>query len=231
MIRTVMLDFDNTLHDSDSKFTVGLNGLFGMEGGTLYQTFIVKIHRGIIHKRYPERHEDLNFQSTLLIEYLGKSVDDDLVGEFVSRYERAERECWTNPAYFEEALPFLDKVKSGGFKVVLTTGPHAEEKARGIERFTGREYFDYVFGEVDLGYPKTDPNYFRKALEISKSHSGETASIGDTPTHDIAPAKAVGIKTIWLNRKNEKILAEIKPDYEASNLLEAYDLLQGLVER
>ena len=52
-------------------------------------------------------------------------------------------------------------------------------------------------------------------------------SIGDTILTDIYPAKLVGIKTIWVNRNNEKTPTEPErtPDHETSNLTSALGFL------
>lgn len=70
-------------------------------------------------------------------------------------------------------------------------------------------------------------NYYKRALIISNSNSQQTVSIGDTLSHDIFPAKSIGVMTIWVNRRNEKLSkSNNMPDYKISNLLEALDKLK-----
>jgi FMN phosphatase YigB (HAD superfamily) len=49
----------------------------------------------------------------------------------------------------------------------------------------------------------------------------------DTIVTDIYPAKVVGLKTVWVNRRAEKRPTEPErtPDYETSNLVSTLDLL------
>lgn len=226
MINTIFTDFDGTLHDSDSKFESKLDGFLGFDGKTVWHTFFFKVHREIIHKKFPEKHNDSAFHSELLFELLGKQYDREEAKHFIQVCEQAEEECWTNPSYFDETHEFLQRMKDNDFKICLTTGSHAEEKARGIERFFSKQFFDFAFDETIIGYRKTEKNYYNKALITSNSKSQQTVSIGDTLSHDIYPAKSIGIMTIWINRRNEKKSKDKNMlDYEISNLLDALDKL------
>ena len=87
--------------------------------------------------------------------------------------------------------------------------------------------FDYVFSESNIGYLKTNPKYYEKILEHIDSTPTETVSIGDTPLSDIRPAKIVGKRTIWVNRRNEPEPSkkDQKADNKVNNLLEATHLI------
>jgi putative hydrolase of the HAD superfamily len=227
MINTIFTDFDGTLHDSDSKFESKLDGFLGFNGKTVWHTFFFKVHREIIHTNFPEKHNDVVFHIELLFKLLGKQYDKEEAKRFMQACEQAEEECWTNPNFFDETHEFLQRIKDNDLKICVTTGSHAEEKVQGIERFFSGRYFDFAFDETIIGYRKTDKNYYNKALIASNSISQKTVSIGDTLSHDIFPAKSIGIVTIWINRRNEKKSKDNNmPDYEVSNLLEALDKLK-----
>ncbi|MEM2896405.1 MAG: HAD family hydrolase [Candidatus Bathyarchaeia archaeon] len=230
VLEGVLVDFDNTLHDTDRKFIEKFDGLFGLDGKTLYEIYLFKIHRELIHRQFSNKHWDLRFHCKLLLNFLNKEFDENLANEFLTRFREAEEECWSNPVYFEDTIPFLDSLKSRGYKICLSTGINAREKAKGIERFVSKKYFSYAFGEDQVLYSKTDPSFYKKILKIIKASPSETVSIGDTITHDIIPAKAVGIRTIWLNRKNKKFSFKDsgKPDFEVKDLYEATQVLESL---
>jgi HAD superfamily hydrolase (TIGR01549 family) len=230
MLKSILVDFDNTLHDTDRKFIEKFDGLFGMDGKTLYEIYLFKIHRELIHKQFSNKHWDLRFHCKLLLNFLNKDPNERLVNEFLTKFKQAEEECWSNPIYFEDTIPFLDGLKSKGYKICLSTGINAKEKAQGIERFASKKYFDYAFGEDQISYSKTDPNFYRRILKIIRASPNEAVSIGDTITHDIIPAKSIGIKTIWVNRKNAKFDFgnNAKPDFEVKNLYEALEALENL---
>ena len=87
--------------------------------------------------------------------------------------------------------------------------------------------FDYVFGEDSLGFIKSSSNYYKKAIIISGADPEFTASIGDTISTDVIPAKEVGLKTIWINRKgNINKNYKSDPDCEVRDLNEAFECIQ-----
>ena len=53
----ILVNFDGTLHDTESVYTSNLEGLFGLDRKKLYHVFLFDIHRKIIHKQYPQRHD------------------------------------------------------------------------------------------------------------------------------------------------------------------------------
>ena len=226
MINTVFIDFDGTLHDSDSKFESKLDGFLGFDGKTIWHTFFFKVHREIIHNKFPDKHNDSEFHSELLFELLEKKYDEAEAKRFIQTCEQAEAECWTNPCYFDETFEFLQRLLDNDLKICLTTGSHAKEKAKGIENFFSKKFFDFTFDETIIGYRKTEKNYYNRSLTLCNSNSQQTVSIGDTLSHDIFPAKSIGILTIWINRRKEKISKNNNiPDYQISNLLETLDKL------
>ena len=54
-----------------------------------------------------------------------------------------------------------------------------------------------------VGVEKPDPAIFRIALERIGAEAGETVFVGDNLDRDIQPAKALGMKTVWI-RESEK---------------------------
>ncbi len=89
--------------------------------------------------------------------------------------------------------------------------------------------FDAVFTAEDIGSYKPDPRNFRymlarlAAMGIAKSAILHTAQ---SPYHDIAPARQMGIATNWINRRGLKPgggatpAAEATPDFEHASIAE-----------
>ena len=143
MINTIFIDFDGTLHDSDSKFESKLDGFLGFDGKTIWHTFFFKVHRELIHNKFPEKHNDTEFHSKLLFELLGKKYDKEEAKNLIQASKQAEEECWINPNYFNETNEFLQRLYDNNFKICLTTGSHAKEKAKGIEKFFSKNQAFY----------------------------------------------------------------------------------------
>ena len=227
-LKTVLIDYDDTLHDSNSKFVAKFGppaSALGLDGRGLWGLWLFEVHREIVHRRFPERHDDYEFHCELLFKKLGKPYDDTIAEQIVNGYKAAMEECWTTPSFFGDAFKFLDRAADGN-KLCLSTAEHAMEKANCVARFGNRRYFDHVFGDHVINAMKTEPEYYREALRLSGSAPGETVSIGDSLMNDILPAKLVGIKTIWVNRGNERAPKGSKPDHEVGDLLESLKYVQ-----
>ncbi len=229
MIRTVLMDFDGTIHDWDAVLIRSLDGILGLSGRELYRIYVYDIHRAIVHTRYPERHDDMMFHCRLIFQHLHMAFDPEAAELICRRFEEAAEQARRKPIYFDDAIPALEEMMRLGLRLCLSTGKYAKEKAETLERVTGTRYFDHAFSEASLGHLKTEPAYYQIALEQAGTRPEKAVSIGDTPMSDISPARAVGIMTIWVNRRGEPTPSDHdqRPDHEVSNLLEALEVLHG----
>lgn len=57
-------------------------------------------------------------------------------------------------------------------------------------------YFQFVIGSAEAGVQKPDPKIFELALEQAGCAPGEAVMVGDRIDNDIAPANALGWKTV-----------------------------------
>jgi len=226
MIGTILIDYDGTLHDSDAVFAAKLDDLLGLSGEDLYRAYL-DIHRNIIHEHYPERHDDMGLHWRLLLQHLGKRYDRETAELLDKRFSEAAEAVVKHPRFFNDTFPFLDQLAEADYEIVLSTGQRTLDKAEALRRAGGKDYFSHVLGEEILGHLKNDPAYYREALKRLGTTAERSVSIGDTILTDIYPAKVVGIKTIWVNRRGEKppTNPERTPDYEVSNLISALDYL------
>lgn len=232
MFRAVLLDYDGTLHDADSVIIESLDGVMDLDGGELYRIYLHEIHRGIVHRYHPERHDDLMFHCMLIFKYLRRPFDASAANLFCRRFMEAEERSWRDPIYFDDVLPALEMMRRSGLRLFLSTGRDAERKAEALENYAGRRLFDGVFAESSIGHLKSKPEYYLEALKRSGVRAEEAVSIGDSPMTDIGPAKSVGITTIWVNRRGEPSpdLDEFKPRYEVRDLLEAAVLITRTIK-
>jgi len=223
-VKTLLVDYDNTLHDSDAKFFAKWDGILGLSGQQLWQLYI-GVHREIVHRLYPERHDDADFQCRLIFERLGRPYDRTVAERIVRGYREAEEACWKDPTPFPDAIAFLDTVKARGYQLCLATGEHAQEKAQAMDRLGSKQYFDYIFEEDRVGRIKADPEYYRRVLAACQAAPEEATMVGDSLPNDIIPAQAVGITTIWVNRQREDASPRTRPDHTVHSLTEALKYL------
>ncbi|MDD6796634.1 MAG: HAD family hydrolase [Clostridiaceae bacterium] len=86
------------------------------------------------------------------------------------------------------------------------------------------QYIDLVVASAEEGVKKPDLKIFNIALERAKCSPKNAIMIGDRLDNDIAPAKKIGMKTIWVKQgfgglssyqNNDEV-----PDLAVSNLME-----------
>ena len=69
-----------------------------------------------------------------------------------------------------------------------------------LERFGILRYFTYVVSSWDVQVMKPDVRLYEYALAAAKCLPHEAVMIGDRIDNDIAPAKSIGMKTVWIKQ-------------------------------
>ncbi len=72
-----------------------------------------------------------------------------------------------------------------------------------LERGRIRRYFQRLWTSRELGAAKPSLRFFAAILEKLSLGAAECASVGNDYERDIAPARAVGMKTVWLDAAAE----------------------------
>lgn len=83
--------------------------------------------------------------------------------------------------------------------------------------------FDHVITAEDVGAYKPNLRNFEMLLQRTGMTPGEIIHVGESLFHDIAPARALGIKTVWVNRSNGRTaraskFVDTKPDLTVCDL-------------
>lgn len=81
-------------------------------------------------------------------------------------------------------------------------------------------YFNTVTISSDIGFIKPRKEIYLKTLEKDGLKPEEVLFVGDTYLQDIIGAKSVGMKTVWLNCRQESISNTEASDFEISTLSE-----------
>lgn len=91
------------------------------------------------------------------------------------------------------------------------------------------QYIDLVIASAEEGVAKPDKRIFEVALHRANCKPQYAVMVGDRIDNDIIPAKALGMKTIWIkqgfgkywNKSTEREQA----DYEVNNLSEILEII------
>lgn len=91
------------------------------------------------------------------------------------------------------------------------------------------QYLDLIIASAEEGVEKPDLEIFELALKRANCLPESAAMIGDRLDNDIAPAKRLGLKTIWIRQgfggMGTPLTGKDAPDYCVNNLEELFELL------
>ena len=91
------------------------------------------------------------------------------------------------------------------------------------------EYLDLIISSAEEKVAKPDERIFKLALERSKCIPEESIMIGDRLDNDIAPAKRLGMATIWIRQGFGGMATPTKedeyPDFEIYQLMDLCKIL------
>ena len=100
---------------------------------------------------------------------------------------------------FEDALDTLESLKEQGYKLGIIANQSAGTAQR-LENWGLLKYFDVIAASAELGVSKPNKLIFEKAIELAGCQPQNSAMVGDRLDNDIIPAKALGMKTVWIRK-------------------------------
>ena len=115
---------------------------------------------------------------------------DDMVANFVGTVR-------TELRLFPGALEALRMARDAGPVGILTNGPSHIQRPK-IEALRLADEVDFVGITEELGHWKPKPEAFQAMLRKLDAAPGTSTMVGDSFEFDIQPARALGMKTIWI---------------------------------
>lgn len=138
------------------------------------------------------------------------------------------------PWHSEDEVPYSDAhstlaaLVDKGYKLGIIANQKLGTEGR-LESWGLRQYFEVIASSAEIGYAKPDKEIFEKAFELAKCTAAESIMVGDRLDNDIIPAKALGMKTVWLKNGLAKYqdaeLGKNVADYQIYSLSELPHIL------
>ena len=138
------------------------------------------------------------------------------------------------PWHSEDEVPYSDAhstlaaLVDKGYKLGIIANQKLGTTER-LESWGLRQYFDVIVASAEIGYAKPDKKIFEKAIELAKCTAEESVMVGDRLDNDIIPAKAIGMKTVWvkngLAQYQSAELGEGVADYQIGSLSDLLRIL------
>ena len=127
---------------------------------------------------------------------------------------------------YEEA-PAVIKALSQKYELGIIANQLDGLKER-LEAFNLLQYFKYIISSWDVKIMKPDIRIFEYALDKANCTPQEACMIGDRLDNDILPAKALGIKTVWIKQGfgalQKPLSKSEEPDHSINNLSELLEI-------
>ena len=107
------------------------------------------------------------------------------------------------PWHSEDEIPFSDAQSTletlcrKGYKlgIIANQNPGLEKR---LEDWGLRQYFEVIASSAEIGCAKPDQEIFECAFKLAGCTARQSIMVGDRLDNDILPAKAVGMKTVWV---------------------------------
>ncbi|MBR3876246.1 MAG: HAD family hydrolase [Clostridia bacterium] len=138
------------------------------------------------------------------------------------------------PWHSEHELPYPDAHSTlaalcdKGYRLGVIANQNSGTRER-LEKWGLLKFFDLVVASSDVGYSKPDRRIFEKAFEFAGCMAYESLMVGDRLDNDMIPAKALGMKTVWLKqglaRYQDTELGNEIADYQIYSLNEILSIL------
>lgn len=137
-------------------------------------------------------------------------------------------------APFDDVYPLLRDLRRIGLRLGIITHGWTVKQAEKLVRLGLVPYLDprAVFISDQIGISKPNPKLYATAVRDLGLEPQEVMYVGDSPEHDIAPPKSIGMVTVWARRAARHTLEKsgIVPDHIISNFDELRRILRDTYE-
>lgn len=170
--------------------------------------------------------QDRSFRVHLATAFLGPDADVRTLETLAARY-------WQYPpsALHTDVVPTLTTLRDAGYRLGVIANQPSQVRAA-MERDGLVPFFEVWGVSDDLGLHKPDPALFRRTLELAGVDGGRTVMVGDRLDYDMRPARAAGMRTVWLLRgeaPDDPTPAQLaEPDVAIEELQQLPDVLDEL---
>jgi FMN phosphatase YigB (HAD superfamily) len=113
---------------------------------------------------------------------------------------------WNGDEFYADALPCLDRLRDGGFRVAAVGNTPAETEEM------LREHVDVLGSSGRWGVEKPSSEFFERVASAVDLPPAQIAYVGDRVDNDVAPALAAGMVAVHVRRGPWGYLHEPPPE-------------------
>jgi 2-haloacid dehalogenase len=214
--RWATFDCYGTLIDWNGGIGGVLERLFGAERRPDLLARYHRLEPEVQAETYRSYAEVLTLTLERLVSETGLSIPEGESGALVHSLPK-----WP---VFPEVPETLEKLRRRGWNLAILSNTDRalimeSEKALGVS-------FDLVVTAEDVGSYKPAHGHWNRFFELTTADREHHVHVGASLFHDVAPARELGLKIIWINRLGEE--ADPEPDRELPDLSGLPDALDEL---
>jgi HAD superfamily hydrolase (TIGR01662 family) len=170
--------------------------------------------------------QDRSFRRRLAERFVGPDPDIAALEQVASKHW-----AYTPSSLHDDVLPCLQALRDAGYRLgVIANQPSEVRSALARDGLVG--FFEVWGVSDDLGLHKPNPALFVHAVETAQVDPDRAVMVGDRLDYDVRPARAAGMRTVWVLRgeapeaPTPEQLAE--PDASVPDLTELPAAIAGL---
>ncbi len=130
---------------------------------------------------------------------------------------------------FDDVQPLLVALRRAGVIAGIVTHGWTTKQAEKIVRLGLVPLLDprAIFISDQLGISKPNPKIYALALRDLELEPAEAMYVGDSPSHDIAPPKSIGMLTVWARRAARRAIE--RPEEQPDHVVDDFEELRAIL--
>lgn len=221
-IKAVVFDLEGTLLDRKKS-----RDKFIEEQYERFHDYFVHIQAQDFKKQFIELDDDEDHDKPELYKAIIKRfhIDHlswkDLFSDFEMHFYR-----YVFP--YHDTQYTLERLVQRGYLIGVIANGKSHIKQYRLDSLGILSYINFLSTSEMVGYRKPHPRIFEDIIEQLGVKAEEVMYVGDDALNDVAPARAMGMVSVWFNHEDEEV--ELAPeehevDYEISTLEELLEIL------
>jgi len=221
-MRWITFDCFGTLVDWQTGFADAIRPFTGERTSEVLRAY--HAHEAVVEREKPHR----SYKEVLVSALARAARESDLTLSVEA--VRALPEAWASMRIFDDVEPMLAELRQRGWRLAVLT--NCDEDLFAMTHMRFRAPFDLVLTAERIRGYKPAPWHFLAFERLTRVDRRDWVHVANSWYHDIAPARALGIQHVWLDRDltGESGVPALAHVHSAEDVAQAAELLVQRVD-
>ena len=236
MIKAVTFDLWNTLLENKDFTEPRIHSLkrdLEVEGWIFPDSELIRAYDSAseyYRREWKLNHSHLSVRRRVehILTGLGIPFTADLIRSVIGSFMNA---YVVDPPALKEGVKETLEALNGEYRMGIISDTGVTPGSIIREHLEGHELLHYFTSTVfsdEVGYCKPDPKVFEKALNELEVRPEEAVHVGDLLRTDVAGAKGIGMKAVWVSDTGDYPQGDYRPDFVIMRLPELLDVIEKM---